>query len=91
MSKKKRVKKDKDAPKKALSAFMFYSSKMRKVINAESDAKLSIGEMGKEIGRRWALCTAEDKEEFDEQAKDDKVRYADAMKVYNAGKAAAAN
>lgn len=83
----KKKKKDPNAPKRATTAFMFYSTKMRPIIKEEKpDIKFT--EMGKLIGAKWRELSAEDKTEFEEMASEDKKRYSDEMAKYNEKKQA---
>jgi hypothetical protein len=75
-------KKDPNAPKRSLSAFFFFNKEERDKIK-ESSPQLSLGEMAKELGRRWQKCT--NKGKFEALAKTDKVRYENEMTVYNSG------
>jgi hypothetical protein len=75
-------KRDPNAPKRSLSAFFFFNKEERDKIK-ESSPKLSLGEMAKELGRRWQKCMNKDK--FEALAKSDKVRYEEEMTVYNSG------
>ncbi|KAJ3208112.1 Non-histone chromosomal protein 6 [Clydaea vesicula] len=82
--KKKRVvkrKKDPNAPKKNLSAFMFFSQSQRPIIKAEKpDA--GFGELGKLLGEAWRNLPEEEKAVYQEKADKDKVRYAEAAASY---------
>ncbi|KAK2142646.1 hypothetical protein LSH36_930g00157, partial [Paralvinella palmiformis] len=62
-------KRDPNAPKRSLSAFFFFNKEERDKIK-ESSPKLSLGEMAKELGRRWQKCMNKDK--FEALAKSDK-------------------
>ncbi|EIE79999.1 hypothetical protein G6F46_001817 [Rhizopus delemar] len=74
--KKKRGKKDPNAPKRALSAYMFFSQANReKVIKENPEAKF--GEIGKILGAKWKEMTEEEKKPFVEKAEADKKRYED--------------
>merc|ERR1719189_3130791 len=78
---KKKVKKAKDpnAPKRGLSAFMFFAKEERPaVLKAHPDFK--VPEVGKELGARWAKLG--DKSKFDGLAAKDKARYEAEMKKY---------
>jgi len=86
-TKKSRKKKDKDAPKKALSAFMFFSNDVRDKVKAENPG-IAFGEVGKKIGEMWKTLSAEDKAPYDAQADEDKKRYAEDMEAYRAKKKA---
>ncbi|OQR92031.1 hypothetical protein THRCLA_22415, partial [Thraustotheca clavata] len=52
-TRKPRKKKDPNAPKRALTAFMFFASYIRDVVKEEMP-ELSFLEISSEIGRRWA-------------------------------------
>ena len=80
-------KKDPNAPKRAITAFMFYSTKMRPIIKKEQpDIKFT--EMGKLIGEKWRELSSDDKKEFEDMANEDKERYNDEMKKYQIKKEA---
>lgn len=57
----KKAKKDPNAPKKALSAFMIFSQENRQNIK-DQNPKATFGEMGKLLGAAW--------KELDEKAKE---------------------
>ncbi|KAI9461929.1 high mobility group box domain-containing protein [Lactarius psammicola] len=66
-------KKDPKAPKRALSAYMFFSQDWRERIKAENpDA--SFGEVGKLLGAKWKELDEEEKKPYIEQAARDKSR-----------------
>lgn len=83
-AKKKRAKKDPNAPKKGLSAFMFFSQAMRDTIK-EENPDVSFGEIGKLLGERWKALDAEGKEPYEEKARKDKARYESEKAAYDAG------
>ena len=74
-------KKDKNAPKKALSAYMFFAKARRPQVKTDN-AEMTFGEIGKELGRLWGLLSDTDKKVFQDQADEDKVRYAADMEKY---------
>eukprot|EP00271_Cylindrocystis_brebissonii_P009091 TRINITY_DN23728_c0_g1_i1.p1 TRINITY_DN23728_c0_g1~~TRINITY_DN23728_c0_g1_i1.p1 ORF type:complete len:124 (+),score=54.84 TRINITY_DN23728_c0_g1_i1:121-492(+) len=82
---KKKVK-DKNAPKKALSAFMMFSKEEREGIK-KKNPDAAFGEMGKLMGEAWKKMSDKDKKPYQKMADDDKVRYADAMEAYKGGEA----
>ncbi|KAF8070915.1 TPS5 [Scenedesmus sp. PABB004] len=88
-AKKKRRKKDPNAPKKALSAFMYFSNATRDKVKADNPG-IAFGQIGKVLGEQWKALSAEDKAPFEAQAAKDKERYAAAMAEYKASGAAAA-
>lgn len=57
---KQRRKKDKNAPKRALSAFMFFSNDIRETVKREMP-ELEFLQISMEIGRRWKEITSEDR------------------------------
>lgn len=84
-ARKKRAKKDKDAPKKALSAFMFFSNDKREQVKADNPG-IAFGEVGKKLGELWKAASAEDKAPYEAKAEEDKKRYAADMEAYRAKK-----
>lgn len=69
-----RRKKDPNAPKRPITAYMFYAQDERKVVNRERpDAKF--GEVGKLIGEKWRQLSADDKKKYEDLAAKDKQRY----------------
>jgi structure-specific recognition protein 1 len=53
--------KDKDAPKRGMSAYMLFANSQRNVVKAEMPG-LSMTDMSKELGVRWKALGPEDKE-----------------------------
>lgn len=78
---KKRAKKDPNAPKRALSAFILFSQAMRASILAETPGA-SIGDVAKALGVKWKAISAEDRAPFDALAIEEKERYAAQMAAY---------
>jgi len=77
-------KKDRNAPKRALSAYMFFSQDWRERIKAENpDA--GFGEVGKLLGAKWKELDDEDKKPYIEQAAKDKTRAEEEKATYDAG------
>ncbi|EMR08174.1 hypothetical protein PNEG_03347 [Pneumocystis murina B123] len=57
----KRVKKDPDAPKRGLSAYMFFAQENRELVKTENpDA--TFGQIGKILGERWKNLSSKDKQ-----------------------------
>jgi len=68
-----RAKKDKNAPKRALSAYMFFSQDWRERIKTENpDA--GFGEVGKLLGAKWKELDDSEKKPYIDQAARDKTR-----------------
>lgn len=75
-------KKDKNAPKRPLSAFMFFSKDRRETVRTDNpDA--SFGEIGKLLGENWRSLSDGDKTPYNAQAADDKKRYEKEIANYN--------
>jgi len=69
-----RKKKDPNAPKRAMSAYMFFAQANRdKVKKDHPDA--SFGEMGKILGKMWSKASASEKSKYEAKSEKDKERY----------------
>ncbi|OAY85475.1 FACT complex subunit SSRP1-A [Ananas comosus] len=88
-SKKRRQKKKKDpnAPKRAMSGFMFFSNAERDNIK-KSIPGLSFTEVGRALGEKWKKMSAEEKEPYEAMARADAKRYKEAMAGYKSGASA---
>ena len=72
--KKRKRTKDPNAPKRALSAFFWFCNDERpRVKETMNDA--TVGEVAKELGRRWNECTEDQKSKYEALAAKDKARY----------------
>ncbi|TDH67874.1 hypothetical protein CCR75_005332 [Bremia lactucae] len=80
-TRKPRKKKDKNAPKRALSAFMFFSNDIRDTVKKEMPDLPFLG-ISSEIGRRWKQISDEDRRPYDELAAADKRRYQEEKEDY---------
>lgn len=69
-----RKKKDPDAPKRSLSAYMFFANENRDIVRAENPG-ISFGQVGKLLGEKWKALTPEDKIPYENKAETDKKRY----------------
>ncbi|KNZ61353.1 high mobility group protein B1 [Puccinia sorghi] len=72
----KRVKKDKDpnAPKRPLSAYMYFSQDWRERIKNENP-DVSFGEIGRLLGHKWKALSEEEKKPYEDMACRDKKRH----------------
>jgi len=77
----KRAKKDPNAPKRGLSAYMFFANDCRDSVRKDNPG-ISFGEVGKVLGDKWKNMTAKDKTPYEAKAKVDKERYISEMKAY---------
>ena len=69
-----RKKKDPDAPKRSLSAYMFFAHENRDIVRAENPG-ISFGQVGKLLGEKWKALNSEDKLPYENKAEADKKRY----------------
>jgi len=67
-------KKDPNAPKRGLSAYMFFANDNRDKVREENPG-IKFGEVGKQLGEKWKELSAKEKEPYDKKAKEDKERY----------------
>ncbi|XP_027045962.1 FACT complex subunit SSRP1-like [Pocillopora damicornis] len=81
---KKKAKKDADAPKRPMSGYMLWLSEIREQIKGENPG-ISVTELSKVAGEKWKKI--EDKTKWQEMAKEAKKKYDEAMKVYKEKKA----
>ncbi|MCJ1343415.1 Non-histone chromosomal protein 6 [Peltigera leucophlebia] len=76
-------KKDPNAPKRGLSAYMFFANEQRDNVREENPG-ISFGEVGKVLGQRWKALNTKQREPYEAKAKTDKQRYEDEKASYNA-------
>ncbi|KAL2914143.1 Non-histone chromosomal protein 6 [Polyrhizophydium stewartii] len=69
-----KTRKDPDAPKKPLSAFMIFSKENRPRIK-EENPDASFGEIGKLLGAAWRELSEKEKQVYNDKADEDKARY----------------
>jgi len=72
---KRKAKKEKKGPKRALSAYMFFC-KAKRSDTKESNPKASFAEIGKMLGDQWQKMDEDEKKPFAKQNEKDKERYA---------------
>jgi len=80
------LKKDRDPnkPKRALSAFFYYAKDERPNVRS-INPDFSVGEVAKELGRKWNELTEEQKSPYEKSAEEDRARYDVEMKAYRSG------
>jgi len=83
MRKRKRAKKDPNAPKRALSAFFFFSQVKRQGVS-QGHPEWKVGSVAQELGRQWKDLTETEKKVYEEMAQRDKGRYEIEMRDYKA-------
>jgi hypothetical protein len=76
----KKGKKDPLAPKKSLSAYMYFGTDIRS--DVKSGGNIPFAEITKEIGRRWKAATPEVRSKYEALAKKDTERYQREKQAY---------
>ncbi|XP_054800044.1 FACT complex subunit SSRP1 [Prosopis cineraria] len=81
--KKQKKKKDPNAPKRALSGFMFFSQMERENLK-KSNPGISFTDVGRVLGEKWKkkIRYADEKEPYEAKARADKKRYKDEISGY---------
>ena len=82
---KKRGKKDKNAPKRPISAYLFYNQERREKLKKEKP-NLDNKELIKAMSEEWNKLTDEEKKPYVKKAEADKKRYIEEMKAYESKK-----
>ncbi|KAJ5722631.1 Non-histone chromosomal protein 6 [Penicillium malachiteum] len=67
-------KKDPNAPKRGLSAYMFFANDKRDSVREENPG-ISFGQVGKMLGDKWKALTESERKPYDDKAAADKKRY----------------
>jgi len=67
-------KKDPNAPKRGLSAYMFFANDNREKVR-EDNPGIKFGDVGKLLGERWKELSDKERKPYDDKAKADKERY----------------
>lgn len=79
--KKRKQIKDPNAPKRSLSAFFWFSNDERAKVKNQNP-EYGVGDIAKELGRRWADAEPEVKGKYEALADKDKARYEKEMTAY---------
>lgn len=69
------AKKQKTGPKRATTAYFFFTAEMRERVK-EENPDLKITELAKVMGAQWKALSEEEKQKYNEMAEKDKERYA---------------
>ncbi|PNS20782.1 hypothetical protein CAC42_2713 [Sphaceloma murrayae] len=77
-------KKDPNAPKRGLSAYMFFANEQRDKVR-EDNPGIKFGEVGKMLGDKWKQLSDKQKAPYEAKAAADKKRYEDQKAAYQAG------
>ncbi|KAI9050887.1 hypothetical protein LZ554_005003 [Drepanopeziza brunnea f. sp. 'monogermtubi'] len=76
-------KKDPNAPKRGLSAYMFFANEQRENVREENPG-ITFGQVGKVLGERWKALNDKQRTPYEAKAAQDKKRYEDEKASYNA-------
>ncbi|KAI2463283.1 Non-histone chromosomal protein 6 [Annulohypoxylon bovei var. microspora] len=80
---KRKSKKDPNAPKRGLSAYMFFANEQRENVRDENPG-ISFGQVGKILGERWKALNDKQRTPYEAKAAADKKRYEDEKQAYQA-------
>jgi len=83
---KKKQKKDKNAPKRALSAYLFFCNDKRPELKKKYPDE-AITQLAARLGKAWGKLSESDKKPYNKEAEKDKERYEKEMKKYEKKKA----
>ncbi|GBF59979.1 non-histone chromosomal protein, partial [Trichophyton mentagrophytes] len=75
-------KKDPNAPKRGLSAYMIFANEQRAAVR-EENPNITFGQVGKVLGERWKALSDKQRVPYEEKAATDKQRYEDEKAAYN--------
>lgn len=85
--KRKKKKKDPNAPKRPQSAFFLFCADFRAPLKAENPS-FSVGEIAKALGKKWSETKPDVKRKYTKQGEVEKEKYNKLMEQYKAGLAA---
>ncbi|KAH7400570.1 nucleosome binding protein [Phaeosphaeria sp. MPI-PUGE-AT-0046c] len=77
-------KKDPNAPKRGLSAYMFFANEQRDKVR-EDNPGIKFGEVGKQLGEKWKALSEKQRIPYEAKASADKKRYEEEKAAYQAG------
>ncbi len=81
LERRRRSKKDKDAPKRPISAYFFYNQERREKLKKEQP-DLDNKDLIRAMSEEWNKLTDEEKKPYVKKAEADKKRYLEEMKAY---------
>ncbi|KAH8692628.1 nucleosome binding protein [Talaromyces proteolyticus] len=74
-------KKDPNAPKRGLSAYMFFANENRERVREENPG-IAFGPLGRKLGELWKAMGESDRKPYEDKAAADKKRYEDEKATY---------
>lgn len=72
---------DPNAPKRGLSAYMFFANEQRENVREENPG-ITFGQVGKLLGERWKALNDKQRTPYEAKAAADKKRYEDEKQAY---------
>ncbi|XP_955166.1 high-mobility-group (HMG) protein, putative [Theileria annulata] len=82
--KSKRAKKDPNAPKRALSSYMFFAKEKRaELVRDNPDLARDVAAVGKLVGAAWNSLDESEKAPYEKLAEADRARYEKEKAAYN--------
>ena len=79
---KRKKRRDPDAPKRSVSAYVFFGHSERPKIQ-EENPDIEFKDVGRKLGERWRNLAADERAKFEVLAQKDRDRYAKEMAAYN--------
>ncbi|XP_003745023.1 non-histone chromosomal protein 6 isoform X2 [Galendromus occidentalis] len=76
-----RPRRDPDRPKRAMTAYIYFCKEQRRLLS-QSGLKLPLGDITREIAKRWKQVSPEQRQHFEQLAAADKQRYRDEMEAF---------
>jgi len=76
-----KVMKDPAAPRRPMTPFLVFAKEERRKVLGEM-GNIAMGEVSKEIGKRWGVLAKNEKERYEAAYLEDKARYGEEMKSY---------
>lgn len=74
-------KKDPNAPKRGLSAYMFFANENRERVREENPG-IAFGALGRKLGELWKGLSDSERKPYEDKAVADKKRYEDEKATY---------
>jgi len=84
-TKKQRRSRDPNHPKRALTAYLYFCKAERKLLS-QSGSTLPLGDVTREIAKRWKQITPKQRQYFEQLAAADRQRYQNEMEIFQNGR-----
>jgi len=86
-TKRTKKKKDPNAPKRPQSAFFLFCADHRGPLR-QTNPSLSVGDIAKQLGKKWAECSTETRKKYSDQSDIEKAKYVKEIEKYRASQQA---